>query len=817
MSSTYGDFSITEAGFWTFELDNTADEVQALREGQSTSLEFKVKVTDDQGVDVFQTIVINIQGTNDKPVIDSELVTEGEVRESGHFDNGTEDAGAPSTGGQLSATDVDSSNLTWSSVGDVSNPYGTFSITSDGLWSFVIDNEADAVEALAEGDEVPLSFTVQVEDEQGAVVTQTISVTVIGTNDVPVIDDVDSKGRVREAGDDDNGKAVTTGFIDASDVDNGAELSFTLKEPADTTYGTFTVDEETGDWRYELKDDLPATDALAEGEKKRLEYTVVVEDEHGASVEQTIRIVVKGSNDAPVIDEDESDLTGAVTESGGINVGSPEATGTIVANDVDTGHDLTFSVADGTSQYGQFVITDPKTGEWKFVLDNESDAVQKLAQGETLPITFDVIVEDEWGATDTEVVTITINGTNDRPDSEDFSITLSGDDAIPVIFDTGEGSIEGDGTDHISDYEDDRSTTDGKSLSVVITELPLGGTLLYTENGETRAIVEADLHVEGGANGTPFNPDNISYLPDESAQGFVLGIKDSQGLDSEASSQTDFLNWGSPGNNPGERILTLGDDSIRITSIGGDLTQYRGDANHVGFGLGVGGGQGINEGETISIDFSERPATSVTLGLDGLGGYFDENLNNANESSVLVTVTLSDGSTRVLDPIQKTTSGNSDLDLDITISIDDLSGAEGLQIYGVTVGTEGNGNWELRYLETSLEDSFDYKALDSDGAYSDESTVTIDDQRTNLAPDAIDDPESYSLVQGDMGAGDQGWDMVDSIQAKYDGQTVNYNIDGTDRIGIPDGTTNGGLNLKFNITEMKKSLSSSLLRSKSQL
>ncbi|MCF4176297.1 VCBS domain-containing protein [Vibrio sp. McD22-P3] len=517
-----------------------------------------------------------------------------------------------------------------------------------------------------------------------------------------------------------------------------------------------------------------------------------MEDEHGASVEQTIRIVVKGSNDAPVIDEDESDLTGAVTESGGINVGSPEATGTIVANDVDTGHDLTFSVADGTSQYGQFVITDPKTGEWKFVLDNESDAVQKLAQGETLPITFDVIVEDEWGATDTEVVTITINGTNDRPDSEDFSITLSGDDAIPVIFDTGEGSIEGDGTDHISDYEDDRSTTDGKSLSVVITELPLGGTLLYTENGETRAIVEADLHVEGGANGTPFNPDNISYLPDESAQGFVLGVKDSQGLDSEASSQTDFLNWGSPGNNPGERILTLGDDSIRITSIGGDLTQYRGDANHVGFGLGVGGGQGINEGETISIDFSERPATSVTLGLDGLGGYFDENLNNANESSVLVTVTLSDGSTRVLDPIQKTTSGNSDLDLDITISIDDLSGAEGLQIYGVTVGTEGNGNWELRYLETSLEDSFDYKALDSDGAYSDESTVTIDDQRTNLAPDAIDDPESYSLVQGDMGAGDQGWDMVDSIQAKYDGQTVNYNIDGTDRIGIPDGTTNGG-------------------------
>ncbi|AYV23772.1 VCBS domain-containing protein [Vibrio mediterranei] len=1240
VSSTYGDFSITEAGFWTFELDNTADEVQALREGQSTSLEFKVKVTDDQGVDVFQTIVINIQGTNDKPVIDSELVTEGEVRESGHFDNGTEDAGAPSTGGQLSATDVDSSNLTWSPVGDVSNPYGTFSITSDGLWSFVIDNEAGAVEALAEGDEVPLSFTVQVEDEQGAVVTQTISVTVKGTNDAPVIDSAKEIGRVREAGDGVEGKDVTRGRIEASDVDNGSELSYSVQDGGNTDYGTFSVNDngrwkfeldndsemtdalakgekvtlnyvvvvtdehgaevtqavsiivkgtndapvidsakdigrvreagdgvegkdvtrgrieasdvdngselsysvqdggntdygtfsvndngrwkfeldndsemtdalakgekvtlnyvvvvtdehgaevtqavsiivkgtndapvidsakdigrvrEAGDgvegkdvtrgrieasdvdngselsysvqdggntdygtfsvndngrWKFELDNDSEMTDALAKGEKVTLNYVVVVTDEHGAEVTQAVSIIVKGTNDAPVIDsakdigrvreagdgvegkdvtrgrieasdvdngselsysvqdggntdygtfsvndngrwkfelDNDSEMTDAlakgekvtlnyvvvVTDEHGAEVtqavsiivkgtndapvidsakdigrvreagdgveGKDVTRGRIEASDVDNGSELSYSVQDGgNTDYGTFsvndngrwkfeldndsemtdalakgekvtlnyvvVVTDEHgaevtqavsiivkgtndapvidsakdigrvreagdgvegkdvtrgrieasdvdngselsysvqdggntdygtfsvndNGRWKFELDNNLEATQQLTDGDKVRLEYTVIVTDEHGASVEQLVTIIVKGTNDGPASEDFSITLFGDDAIPVIFDTGEGSIEGDGTDHISDYEDDRSTTDGKSLSVVITELPLGGTLLYTENGETRAIVEADLHVEGGANGTPFNPDNISYLPDESAQGFVLGVKDSQGLDSEASSQTDFLNWGSPGNNPGERILTLGDDSIRITSIGGDLTQYRGDANHVGFGLGVGGGQGINEGETISIDFSERPATSVTLGLDGLGGYFDENINNANESSVLVTVTLSDGSTRVLDPIQKTTSGNSDLDLDITISIDDLSGAEGLQIYGVTVGTEGNGNWELRYLETSLEDSFDYKALDSDGAYSDESTVTIDDQRTNLAPDAIDDPESYSLVQGDMGAGDQGWDMVDSIQAKYDGQTVNYNIDGTDRIGIPDGTTNGG-------------------------
>ncbi|MCG9789708.1 VCBS domain-containing protein [Vibrio mediterranei] len=603
-----------------------------------------------------------------------------------------------------------------------------------------------------------------------------------------MIDSAKDIGRVREAGDGVEGKDVTRGRIEASDVDNGSELSYSVQDGGNTDYGTFSVND-NGRWKFELDNDSEMTDALAKGEKVTLNYVVVVTDEHGAEVTQAVSIIVKGTNDAPVIDSAKD--IGRVREAGDGVEGKDVTRGRIEASDVDNGSELSYSVQDGgNTDYGTFSVND--NGRWKFELDNNLEATQQLTDGDKVRLEYTVIVTDEHGASVEQLVTIIVKGTNDGPSSEDFSITLSGDDAIPVIFDTGEGSIEGDGTDHISDYEDDRSTTDGKSLSVVITELPLGGTLLYTENGETRAIVEADLHVEGGANGTPFNPDNISYLPDESAQGFVLGVKDSQGLDSEASSQTDFLNWGSPGDNPGERILTLGDDSIRITSTGGDLTQYRGDANHVGFGLGVGGGQGINEGETISIDFSERPATSVTLGLDGLGGYFDENLNNANESSVLVTVTLSDGSTRVLDPIQKTTSGNSDLDLDITISIDDLSGAEGLQIYGVTVGTEGNGNWELRYLETSLEDSFDYKALDSDGAYSDESTVTIDDQRTNLAPDAIDDPESYSLVQGDMGSGDQGWDMVDSIQAKYDGQTVNYNIDGTDRIGIPDGTTNGG-------------------------
>lgn len=138
----------------------------------------------------------------------------------------------------------------------------------------------------------------------------------------------------------------------------------------------------------------------------------------------------------------------------------------------------------------------------------------------------------------------------------------------------------------------------------------------------------------------------------------------------------------------------------------------------MGHGLGIGGGHGINQGEELTIDFSERPATNISLGLDGMGGYFYSGPGNDNDSFVTIRVTLSNGDVVYYDPdVQKDTSGNSNLFHELSFSVDDLIGVdEGLLIAGVTVGTYGPGNWELRYIETALNDSFKYKAVDSDEA-----------------------------------------------------------------------------------------------------
>ncbi|EGU34195.1 putative hemolysin-type calcium-binding region, partial [Vibrio ichthyoenteri ATCC 700023] len=187
-------------------------------------------------------------------------------------------------------------------------------------------------------------------------------------------------------------------------------------------------------------------------------------------------------------------------------------------------------------------------------------------------------------------------------------------------------------------------------------------------------------------------------------------------------------------------------ETITIRSEGGKLTQYSGDANaqHVGHGIGVGGGKGINEGEKLIVEFESRPADSITLGLDGLGGYFEQGLGSSKESSVVITVNFVGGSQTF--EFQKDSSGSDELFHSITIPSVDFPLPEGTEIESVELSTSGPGNWELRSLETSASESFDYQAVDSDGNFSEESTVTLNE--SNNAPIANDDPTNFVVKLG---------------------------------------------------------------------
>ncbi|MBA5763238.1 cadherin-like domain-containing protein [Vibrio sp. 404] len=380
--------------------------------------------------------------------------------------------------------------------------------------------------------------------------------------------------------------------------------------------------------------------------------------------------------------------------------------------------------------------------------------------------------------------TLFVSPPSDTPPlSEDFTVALDNQGSAAIQFDDPTGI-----NDHISDIEDDAADS---QVEVVITRLPASGTLLY-EGVEVTEAMLTEFDASGNVIGDlqTFDPTKFSYQNDDQSTGFILGVKNApEGLDGDESTSS-FLNWGEPTDDSNVRVLNFKDDQgnivdqIFITTTGGDPTQYYADKNHIGYGLGVGGGGGIQEGETITIDMSQRPSDSVTLGLDGMGGWFEEGHNK--ETSVVIKVTLDDG-TVIEHTETKTTSGNRYLFEEVTIEVPESS--EGALITSVEVSTDGPGNWELRYLETNTpDDSFDYRAVDSDNNVSDESTVTLEGGE-NTPPIAIDDPVDFCVAYGTFN--NDVWDYSEGeIVASYDGVTKDISGDGLKR-GV-SGDENGG-------------------------
>jgi len=125
---------------------------------------------------------------------------------------------------------------------------GAFTIDAAGHWQFTLASP----DYLAAGATVKTVFTVTVTDDHGATATQNVTVTINGTNDVPVLGGVHI-GAVTE----DNGAAgvaaitlMTSGVLTIADVDQG-QSNFTAQ--AGTTggnnYGTFTLAGD-GHWSY---------------------------------------------------------------------------------------------------------------------------------------------------------------------------------------------------------------------------------------------------------------------------------------------------------------------------------------------------------------------------------------------------------------------------------------------------------------------------------------------------------------------------------------------------------------------------------------
>ncbi|WP_428806620.1 tandem-95 repeat protein [Vibrio lamellibrachiae] len=486
--------------------------------------------------------------------------------------------------------------------------------------------------------------------------------------------------------------------------------------------------------------------------------------------EDTVSTIDVTLSELNVNDEDTNFASDSISFNYEENQVAGATIGTVEASDKD-GSNITYSIKQGDNVYiddKPLYAVDEKTGEISLTEEGAAAYTNDYEEtGNSHKIKVTATGTDGEGDDTVGTIEVTLNETDDDsdnpPESESFTYSVNSAAKTQIVFDTAKTPIDGDNkapNDHISDEEDDADSN--ANLQIVITELPDHGTLYYKdpEDGEFK-LVEED-HLYGNSGQKQFDANSIHYEPYADSDGFILGVKDAQ-LNEENANSSDFLNWGDATSKGDERVLTLENgDKVTITSSNGPLVQYLGDPNasHVGYGIGAKNDGGIQSNETISIDFSSRPAESVKIGLDGLGGWFDESLesgvNTGNESSVEITVHFNteDGSDSKIFTYQKSANGDVELFHQITIpSSGDIDGGtltavdgplpEGAQITSVDLSTIGNGNWELRYLETEASDSFDYRAVDSDGNFSDESTVTIEED--NLVPTIDLDGNDYKF------------------------------------------------------------------------
>ena len=402
----------------------TSNSFDWLAAGESVALTYTIKVMDNGATSQpplsdSQQVVITINGVNDGPIANADVNGTDLVTEAGVKPVNTAFPGDSSATGNLLSNDTDldlTDTKTVTTTGTFTGNYGSVIIGANGVWTYTLNNADPDTNALAQNSIVTDVFAYTMQDNNGASSSSTLTITIKGTNDVPVITNAAAAraGTVIEAGNLDNGTVVPgistiSGTLSASDVDTAATRTWSIQGTPSTTYGSLGVNAASGVWTYTLNNSLAATQALKEGASVTQTYTVRVTDDFGAYVNQTVTITIKGTNDAAVIG---GTTDGTVTEAGGVNnttLGTPTATGTLTCTDVDNTPNSfqEVSVVSTTSGYGTYAVT--TGGLWTYTLDNNNTTVQDLNVGGSTTDTFSVSTADGT----TQVVTVTINGVND--------------------------------------------------------------------------------------------------------------------------------------------------------------------------------------------------------------------------------------------------------------------------------------------------------------------------------------------------------------------------------------------------------------------
>ncbi|CAH1587421.1 conserved hypothetical protein [Vibrio jasicida] len=322
--------------------------------------------------------------------------------------------------GTLDAIDPDSgeSGFDFKTIATVSlhpeyAPYtsslgGLLGIDRVGNWNYYIDNRKPEIQHLGAGE--TLTDTVTVHSKDGT--PQVITITINGTNDQPVV----SREVTLNSGTEDTALTFTAHELlaNATDIDGNDAGQLTV-DNLQVDHGS-VVDNKDGTYTFTPDKDYNG----------QVHFTYDVKDAHGGVTHTGASTTLAAVDDTAVF---KGAITGSVTEDlnahaaveGGNFAYKLESRGTLDAIDPDSGESgfdfktiATVSLhpeyAPYTSSLGGLLGID-RVGNWNYYIDNRKPEIQHLGAGETLTDTVTVHSKDGTP----QVITITINGTNDQP------------------------------------------------------------------------------------------------------------------------------------------------------------------------------------------------------------------------------------------------------------------------------------------------------------------------------------------------------------------------------------------------------------------
>jgi VCBS repeat-containing protein len=247
---------------------------------------------------------------------------------------------------------------------------------------------------------------------------KTVTITVTGTNDVPVA--ADSGKTTAE------NTVLASSVPAATDVD-GTVANYQLVAGPGAGDGSLVFNSD-GTYTFTPGTDF---DALAAGSSRNVTFTYTATDNLGAvSVAKTVTITVTGTNDIPVA----ANASASTGENAVLSSNVPAAT------DVD-GTVATYQLVAGPGA-GNGTLVFNSTGTYTFTPGTDFDA---LAFGATRNVTFTYTATDnDGGVSVAKTVTITVTGTNDIPVAANGTATTAENavlsSSVPVATDV-DGTI----------------------------------------------------------------------------------------------------------------------------------------------------------------------------------------------------------------------------------------------------------------------------------------------------------------------------------------------------------------------------------------